>query len=98
MFASLITVEEDHMFCVLFEAWLPGDVVVAVHGSGSQKALVARQPPTPKFYTMKVSTMRHIYFGGISVEIQFEVIFHNRQPFHFLSLMRATHFSQTLIR
>jgi hypothetical protein len=85
------------LFSKLFNAWLPGDAVVALHGSVSRSAMLSQLPKPSLFYKRKFSKATHSAFGGVTTS-SWHLIHYScvRDPITAPALMTREHYAQTL--
>jgi hypothetical protein len=81
----------------VFDAWLPGDMIIAVHGSCSRREVASLVPKHSTFYLYKISRARHSEFGGAMTSVwNFIHLARITPPISFNTLMTSEHYRQTL--
>lgn len=97
VFVTITEESEAELFSKLFNAWLPGDAVVAMHGSVSRSAMLSQLPKPSSFYKRKFSKATHSAFGGVTTS-SWHLIHYSRvrDPITAPALMTREHYAQTL--
>jgi hypothetical protein len=97
VFCTLSSDQDADSFKLLFDAWLPGDAVVAAHGDLSRSRLLSWLPKPSGFYKRKISRASHSSFGGVTWSTWHLVHYSRvRDPITATSLMTRDHYAQTL--
>jgi hypothetical protein len=81
----------------LFDAWLPGNFIIAVHGSLSRRETMQVVPNHSALYSLKISKGRHSEFGGATTSVwNFIHLSRLARPFALSELMTSEHYTHTL--
>ena len=97
VFTTLHTEEERKFFQKLFDAWLPGEVLIAVHGKLSRKELATYVPAHTERYHFKTSKATHSAFGGATESVwNFIHLVKMGSPIVIKTLMTGKHYPQSL--
>jgi hypothetical protein len=97
LFATIRTLQDRELIQSIFDAWLPADAILAIHGRFSRRELMQVTPSHSSRYQVKISKARHSQFGGATV-LAWSLIHLSRfnTPINVTSLMTKEHYPQPL--
>lgn len=97
VFASAHSLRDKESIHSLFEAWLPGSMLIAVHGRISHKETAEFVPVHGPEYSCCISKARHSEFGGATISV-WNIIHLSRTSTSITMtvLLTSEHYPQTL--
>jgi hypothetical protein len=97
VFATARTLKDRTLIADLFKAWLPGECIIATHGSLSRRETMELVPEHTSHYRFKISQARHSSFGGATTSV-WNIIHLSRvtTPIAVQELMTREHYPQPL--
>ena len=97
MFATVASAVEARAFQTLFDAWRPGDALVALPGTLSRSQVLGLIPKPTTHYRMKMSKAIHSKFGGVTTSTWHMVHFSRIDiPVTATTLMTENYYPQSL--